>query len=217
MSSLYQNTPTSLEQDARLALLTEWLGTLDLVEAGSRRPASSDASFRRYFRLDVVPALRDQVTMLGSFVEVTLAKEGHDGMVGINLLTKIQLPTLPAFYGAMLAGFTGLLMSPELPREIRGSLDAMRTAITGGASETLVLELAARNGGQSPDRGAARAASQAACLRVRSPSPAPPAFARGASAQRRTSAAPTGPTSTRIASSALSGCTGGGWPGTARM
>ena len=38
--------------------MTEWLGTLDLVEAGSRRPASSDASFRRYFRLDVVPALR---------------------------------------------------------------------------------------------------------------------------------------------------------------
>ena len=58
MSSLYQNTPTSAEQDARLALLTEWLGTLDLVDAGSRRPASSDASFRRYFRLDVAPALR---------------------------------------------------------------------------------------------------------------------------------------------------------------
>lgn len=58
MSSLYQNTPTSLEQDARLASLTEWLGSLGLVEAGSRRPASSDASFRRYFRLDVAPTLR---------------------------------------------------------------------------------------------------------------------------------------------------------------
>jgi len=58
MSSLYQNSPTSAEQDARLALLTEWLSSLDLVETGSRRPASSDASFRRYFRLDVVPALR---------------------------------------------------------------------------------------------------------------------------------------------------------------
>ena len=58
MSSLYQNTPTSAEQDARLALLTEWLGTLDLVDVGSRRAASSDASFRRYFRLDVAPALR---------------------------------------------------------------------------------------------------------------------------------------------------------------
>jgi len=58
MSSLYQNSPTSAEQDARLGLLTEWLSSLDLVETGSRRPASSDASFRRYFRLDVAPALR---------------------------------------------------------------------------------------------------------------------------------------------------------------
>jgi aminoglycoside/choline kinase family phosphotransferase len=61
MSSLYQNTPTSSVQDARLALLTEWLGTLGLVEVGTRRPASSDASFRRYFRLDVAPALRDKL------------------------------------------------------------------------------------------------------------------------------------------------------------
>lgn len=61
MSSSYQNSPTSTEQDARLALLTEWLGSLNLVETGSRRPASSDASFRRYFRLDVAPALRDKL------------------------------------------------------------------------------------------------------------------------------------------------------------
>jgi aminoglycoside/choline kinase family phosphotransferase len=58
MSLLSQNSPTSAEQDARLALLTEWLAGLDLVDVGSRRPASSDASFRRYFRLDVAPALR---------------------------------------------------------------------------------------------------------------------------------------------------------------
>ena len=32
--------------------------------------------------------------MLASFVEVWLAKEGHDGPVGVNLLTKIQLPNL---------------------------------------------------------------------------------------------------------------------------
>lgn len=61
MSSLYQNSPTSAEQDARLALLTEWLSSLDLVETGSRRPASSDASFRRYFRLDVAPKLRGKL------------------------------------------------------------------------------------------------------------------------------------------------------------
>jgi aminoglycoside/choline kinase family phosphotransferase len=61
MSSLSQNSPTSAEQDARLAQLTEWLGTLGLVDVKSRRPASSDASFRRYFRLDVVPALRPKL------------------------------------------------------------------------------------------------------------------------------------------------------------
>lgn len=61
MSSSYQNSPTSAEQDARLALLTEWLGSLGLVDTGSRRPASTDASFRRYFRLDVAPALRGKL------------------------------------------------------------------------------------------------------------------------------------------------------------
>jgi aminoglycoside/choline kinase family phosphotransferase len=61
MSPLSQNTPTSAEQDARLARLTDWLAPLQLVEPGSRRPASSDASFRRYFRFDVLPALRDKL------------------------------------------------------------------------------------------------------------------------------------------------------------
>jgi ABC-2 type transport system ATP-binding protein len=41
---------------------------------------------------------------------------------------------------------------------ITGSLDAMRSAITGGASETLVLELSARDDGPSPDAATARAA-----------------------------------------------------------
>jgi aminoglycoside/choline kinase family phosphotransferase len=54
------STPTT-SADARLAQLTSWLDTLGLVEIGSRRPASSDASFRRYFRYDVVPAMQDKV------------------------------------------------------------------------------------------------------------------------------------------------------------
>ena len=44
--------------DQRLSQLTAWLNTLGLVDVASRRPASADASFRRYFRLDVLPALR---------------------------------------------------------------------------------------------------------------------------------------------------------------
>jgi N-acetylmuramate 1-kinase len=57
MSSLSTTSP-SATPDERLAQLTAWLSTLGLVETESRRPASADASFRRYFRLDVVPALR---------------------------------------------------------------------------------------------------------------------------------------------------------------
>jgi len=58
MSLLSSPTPAPSSADARLAQLGAWLESLQLVQTASRRPASSDASFRRYFRLDVVPALR---------------------------------------------------------------------------------------------------------------------------------------------------------------
>src|SRR5512142_3109005 len=47
-----------------------------------------------------VSDIRDRVTILANFVEVFLAKEGQQGVVGINLLTKVQMPTLPSLYGA---------------------------------------------------------------------------------------------------------------------
>ncbi len=71
-----------------------------------------------------VPVLRQQVTMLANFVEVWLAKDGHDGVVGINLLTKVQMPNLPSLYGAMLASVDYVLMGAGIPREIPGVLDA---------------------------------------------------------------------------------------------
>jgi aminoglycoside/choline kinase family phosphotransferase len=61
MSSMSSNPPATTSPDARLAQLTSWLDTLGLVRVDSRRPASSDASFRRYFRLDVLPALQDKL------------------------------------------------------------------------------------------------------------------------------------------------------------
>ena len=72
-----------------------------------------------------VSADRQQVTMLANFVEVWLAKEGHDGVVGINLLTKVQMPNLASLYGAMLAGVDYVLMGAGIPREIPGALDAL--------------------------------------------------------------------------------------------
>ena len=70
-------------------------------------------------------AARQQLTMLANFAEVFLAKEGHDGLVGINLLTKVQLPNLASLYGAMLAGVDYVLMGAGIPREIPGALDAL--------------------------------------------------------------------------------------------
>lgn len=60
-----------------------------------------------------------------NFVEVWLAKEGHANPVGINYLEKIQAPTLPGIYGAMLAGVDYVLMGAGIPRAIPGILDRL--------------------------------------------------------------------------------------------
>jgi len=70
---------------------------------------------------------RDQseLVVLANFCEIYLAKEGHGGLVGLNLLEKIQLPTLPSLYGAMLAGVDVVLMGAGIPRQIPGMLDRL--------------------------------------------------------------------------------------------
>ena len=65
------------------------------------------------------------LTVLANFVEVFLAKEGHAGLVGINFLEKIQLPTLPSIFGAMLADVDYVLMGAGIPRWIPGVLDRL--------------------------------------------------------------------------------------------
>jgi nitronate monooxygenase len=61
--------------------------------------------------------------IVGNFVEVFLAREGHDNPVGINYLEKIQIPHLPSIYGAMLAGVDYVLMGAGIPLKIPGVLD----------------------------------------------------------------------------------------------
>jgi nitronate monooxygenase len=73
----------------------------------------------------VVSKVRHQLTMMANFCEVWLAKEGHDGPVGINLLTKVQMPNLGSLYGAMLAGVDYVLMGAGIPKEIPGVLDRL--------------------------------------------------------------------------------------------
>ncbi|MEE9472516.1 MAG: nitronate monooxygenase, partial [Acidimicrobiia bacterium] len=68
--------------------------------------------------------LRD-LLVAATFVEVYLAKEGHPGLVGINYLEKLQAPTLPSLYGAMLAGVDYVLMGAGIPRAIPAVLDRL--------------------------------------------------------------------------------------------
>jgi len=94
------------------------------------------------YRLDP-PSLLVELTVLANFAEVSLAKEGHDGLVGINYLEKIQLPTLYALYGAMLAGVDAVLMGAGIPKEIPHVLDLLaagqpatyRIAVAGAARD----------------------------------------------------------------------------------
>ena len=82
------------------------------------------------YRLKPLPSVSmiredEELLIVANFVEVYLAKEGHSGLVGINFLEKIQLPTLPSIFGAMLADVDVVLMGGGIPLAIPGVLDAM--------------------------------------------------------------------------------------------
>ncbi|HUS18561.1 MAG TPA: nitronate monooxygenase [Terriglobales bacterium] len=69
------------------------------------------------------PRELNELSIVANFVEVSLAKIGHSNPVGINYLEKIQIPHLPAIYGAMLAGVQYILMGAGIPAKIPGILD----------------------------------------------------------------------------------------------
>lgn len=80
---------------------------------------------------------RQWLLVLANFVEVYLAKEGHAGTVGINYLHKIQIPTLPSVYGAMLAGVDVVLVGAGIPADIPGVLDRL----SRGESAAITLDV----------------------------------------------------------------------------
>jgi len=130
-------------------------------------PAIAREALERYFRPEgreegdpyptqpMLPRLpsewQQKLLVLANFAEVFLAREGHDGPVGINLLTKVQIPNLPSLYGAMLAGVAYVLMGAGIPRDVPGALDALARhepatmrfdlqGATGGDDETLSFD-----------------------------------------------------------------------------
>ncbi len=66
-----------------------------------------------------------ELVVVANFVEVFLAKEDHSGVVGINYLEKIQIPTLPSLFGAMLGGVDYVLMGAGIPTNIPGVIDRL--------------------------------------------------------------------------------------------
>jgi nitronate monooxygenase len=86
-----------------------------------------------------------QLTVVANFCEVWLAKEGHTGIVGLNLLEKIQLPNLASLYGALLADVDYVIMGAGIPREIPGALDllsenktaTLKIPVVGGTEDTV--------------------------------------------------------------------------------
>lgn len=101
------------------------------AQPASGEPSTNGTS-KRTQRFALVPMLRAKMTperewllVVSNFVEVFLAKEGHAGVVGINYLHKIQFPTIPSLYGAMLASVDVVLMGAGIPGDIPAVLDRL--------------------------------------------------------------------------------------------
>lgn len=89
--------------------------------------------YRPVPRLGLHPSASNQeLTVVANFVEVWLAREGHDGLVGINYLEKIQLATAAAALGAIIAGVDFVLMGAGVPRQIPRLLTDLAEGRAGG-------------------------------------------------------------------------------------
>lgn len=75
----------------------------------------------------------EHLSVASNFAEVWLAKQSG-GKVGINFLTKLQMATPAAMYGAMLAGVDVVLMGAGIPREIPKLMDDFAAGRSGSVS-----------------------------------------------------------------------------------
>ncbi len=77
-----------------------------------------DAPYRLLPIHRFTPKVRAQrVLSAATFSEVYLAKRGHDGRIGLNLLGKLKRYTLACLYGAMLAGVDMVFIGAGIPTE----------------------------------------------------------------------------------------------------
>ena len=104
-------------------------------------PAMAERVTKSYFRPDGKPASEPywskpivgprqsrrvtDLLVVANFVEVYLAKSGHDGLVGVNFLHKIEAPLLASIYGAMLAGVDAIIIGAGVPLAIPEIIDRL--------------------------------------------------------------------------------------------
>lgn len=115
------NTRRAMKAFPSQAIAQKILDTY-FIEGG--RPHTQPYKRAPMFSVESPKALL-QLTVVACFVEVWLAREGHNGVIGLNLLEKVQLPNLACLYGALLAGVDYVIMGAGIPREIPGALDLM--------------------------------------------------------------------------------------------
>ncbi len=85
-----------------------------------------------------------ELLVASGFTEVFLAKDGHNGWVGVNFLQKIQTPLLASLYGAMLAGVNIVLVGAGIPMELPRVIDGL----CGAEAVDMKLQVhGAENGG----------------------------------------------------------------------
>jgi NAD(P)H-dependent flavin oxidoreductase YrpB (nitropropane dioxygenase family) len=114
--------------------------------AGGRQP---DAAYLAVPKISLKPTrFSEELSVVSNFVEVWLAKEGHEGLVGINFLEKVQMATPAAVFGAMLADVDYVLMGAGVPRELPRLLNDFAAGEEGfvnvdvdGAAEPFKLRL----------------------------------------------------------------------------
>lgn len=109
-------------------------------------PKVAERIFNRYHKHPEVPIPKTTLslsreaqwlTILGSFVEVWLAKEGHRGKVAANMLAKVDMIMLPTLLGAVWAGVDAFIIGAGLPLGIPEAMDGL----LGGESATYSVEI----------------------------------------------------------------------------
>ena len=126
IAALWQGDPGGHHRRA-LAAFPDQAVVERLMEKYYREGGSDEPSpHTKFYSLNTSQHMLE-LTVAANFVEVWLAKEGHDGMIGHNLLEKTPLPNLPSLYGAMLAGVDVIIMGAGIPIKIPSVLAAYIT------------------------------------------------------------------------------------------